>query len=78
MVWFCGSIPADSADSGRDGNHPTAGFRVIGNRFRSRKDKRRTTQVDVAAHVLNRMAGLARPISSTLHEPVQGEGCCAC
>ena len=28
MVWFCGSIPADSADSGRGGNHPTAGFRL--------------------------------------------------
>jgi len=34
---------------------------VIGDGLRSRMDKRRTTEVDVAVHVLNRMLTLGRP-----------------
>jgi hypothetical protein len=36
---------------------------VIGDGLRSRKDGRRTTEVGVAVHVLNRMLEPARPIS---------------
>jgi hypothetical protein len=36
---------------------------VIGNRLRSRNDKRRATEVAVAVRVLNRMLGLGRPNS---------------
>jgi hypothetical protein len=36
---------------------------VIGDGLRSRKDGRRTTEVGVAVHVLNRMLELGRPIS---------------
>ena len=37
--------------------------RMIGDGLRSRTDKRRTTEVDVAVHALNRMLDLGRPIS---------------
>ncbi len=37
--------------------------RVIGDGLRSRTDKRRATEVDVAVHALNRMLELGRPIS---------------
>jgi hypothetical protein len=37
--------------------------RVIGDGLRFRKDGRRTTEVAVAVHVLNRMLALGRPIS---------------
>jgi len=37
--------------------------RVIGDGLRSRTDRRRATEVDVAAHALNRMLELGRPIS---------------
>jgi len=37
--------------------------RVLGDGLRFRKDKRRTTEVAVAVHVLNRMLELGRPIS---------------
>ncbi len=36
---------------------------VIGDGLRSRTDRRRATEVDVAVHVLNRMLELGRPIS---------------
>ena len=36
---------------------------VIGDALRSRTDRRRATEVDVAVHVLNRMLELGRPIS---------------
>jgi hypothetical protein len=36
---------------------------VIGNGLRSRTDRGRATEVDVAVHALNRMLGLGRPIS---------------
>ncbi len=36
---------------------------VIGDGLRSRTDRRRTTEADVAVHVLNRMLDLGRPIS---------------
>jgi transposase len=36
---------------------------VIGDGLRSRTDQRRTTEVDVAIHALNRMLELGRPIS---------------
>ena len=36
---------------------------VIGDGLRSRTDQRRTTEVEVAAHVLNRMLELGRPES---------------
>ncbi len=36
---------------------------VIGDGLRSRTDRRRATEVDVAVHALNRMLGLGRPIS---------------
>ena len=36
---------------------------VIGDRLRSRSDKRRATEVDVAVHALNRMLGFGRPNS---------------
>jgi len=36
---------------------------VIGDGLRSRTDQRRTTEVDVAVHALNRMLELGRPIS---------------
>ncbi len=36
---------------------------VIGEGRRFRKDERRTTEVAVAVHVLNRMLELGRPIS---------------
>ena len=36
---------------------------VIGDGLRSRKDRRRATEVDVAVHVLNRLTELGRPIS---------------
>ena len=36
---------------------------VDGDGLRSRKDERRTTEVDVAVHALNRMLELGRPIS---------------
>jgi hypothetical protein len=36
---------------------------VIGDELRLRKDRRRTTEVGVAIHVLNRMLELGRPIS---------------
>ena len=36
---------------------------VIGNRLRAHTDERRATEVDVAAHVLNRMLELGRPNS---------------
>jgi len=36
---------------------------VIGDGLRSRTDRRRTTEVDVAVHALNRMLELGRPIS---------------
>jgi len=35
--------------------------RVIGDGLRSRTDERRTTEMDVAVHVLNRMRDLGRP-----------------
>ena len=34
---------------------------VIGDGLRARRDERRTTEVDVAVHVLNRMLELGRP-----------------
>ena len=34
---------------------------VIGDRLRAHTDERRATEVDVAAHVLNRMLDLGRP-----------------
>jgi hypothetical protein len=34
---------------------------MIGNDVRSRIDVRRTTEIDVAVHVLNRMLKLGRP-----------------
>jgi hypothetical protein len=34
---------------------------VIGDDLRSRPDERRTTEIDVAVHVLNRMLELGRP-----------------
>jgi len=37
--------------------------RVIGDGLRSCTDRRRATEVDVAAHALNRMLELGRPIS---------------
>ncbi len=37
--------------------------RVIGDGLRSRTDRRRTAEVDVAVHALNRMLDLGRPIS---------------
>ena len=37
--------------------------RVIGDGLRSRMDRRRATEVDVAVHALNRMLALGRPIS---------------
>jgi len=37
--------------------------RVIGDGLRSRTDRRRATEVDVAVHALNRMLALGRPIS---------------
>jgi len=40
------------------------GFKqVIGDGLRSRTDRRRATEVDVAVHALNRMLELGRPIS---------------
>ena len=36
---------------------------VIGDALRSRTDRRRATEVNVAVHVLNRMLVLGRPIS---------------
>jgi hypothetical protein len=36
---------------------------VIGDGLRSRTDRRRATEVDVAGHALNRMLELGRPIS---------------
>ncbi len=36
---------------------------VIGDGLRSRTDRRRATEVDVAVHALNRMLKLGRPIS---------------
>ena len=36
---------------------------VISDGLRSRTDRRRATEVDVAVHALNRMLGLGRPIS---------------
>ena len=36
---------------------------VIGDGLRSRKDQRRTTEVAIAVHVLNRMLGFGRPNS---------------
>ncbi len=36
---------------------------VIGDGLRSRTDRRRATEVDVAAHALNRMLEFRRPIS---------------
>ena len=36
---------------------------VIGDGLRSRTDRRRATEVDVAVHALNRMLELGRPIS---------------
>ena len=36
--------------------------RVIGDGLRSRTDRRRATEVDVAVHALNRMLELGRPI----------------
>jgi len=36
---------------------------VIGDGLRARTDERRTTEVDVAVHALNRMMELGRPIS---------------
>ena len=36
---------------------------VIGDGLRSRTDRRRATEVDVAVHVLNRKLELGRPIS---------------
>jgi hypothetical protein len=37
--------------------------RVIGDALRSRTDRRRTTEVAIAAHALNRMLELGRPES---------------
>lgn len=37
--------------------------RVIGDGLRSRTDRRRATEVDVAVHALNHMLELGRPIS---------------
>jgi len=37
--------------------------RVIGDGLRSRTDRRRVTEVQVAVHALNRMLELRRPIS---------------
>ena len=37
--------------------------RVIGDGLRSRTDRRRATEVDVAVHALNRMLELGRPVS---------------
>jgi hypothetical protein len=39
---------------------------VIGDGLRFRKDGRRTTEVAVAIHVLNRMLELGRPISARI------------
>jgi hypothetical protein len=39
---------------------------AIGDGLRFRKDKRRTTEVAVAVHVMNRMLELGRPISVRL------------
>ena len=39
---------------------------VIGDRLRAHTDERRATEVDVAAHVLNRMLDLGRPSSVRL------------
>jgi hypothetical protein len=36
---------------------------VVGEGLRFRQDRRRTTEVAVAVHVLNRMLELGRPIS---------------
>ncbi len=36
---------------------------VIGDGLRSRTDRRRATEVDVAVHALNRMLEIGRPIS---------------
>ena len=36
---------------------------VLGDRLRAHSDERRATEVDVAAHVLNRMLDLGRPNS---------------
>jgi hypothetical protein len=41
---------------------------VIDDRLRSRKDGRRTTEVGVAIHVLNRMLELGRRISGRIHD----------
>ncbi len=39
---------------------------VIGDGLRSRADRRRATEVDVAVHALNRMLELGRPISARI------------
>jgi len=39
---------------------------VIGDGLRSRTDRRRATEVDVAVHALNRMLELGRPISARI------------
>jgi hypothetical protein len=65
------------ADKGRIGWQKASGYstrsrveaaigrykQVIGDGLRFRKDERRTTEVDVAVYVLNRMLKLGRPIS---------------
>src|SRR3954451_24124941 len=65
------------ADKGRIGWQKASGYstrsrveatigrykQVIGDGLRFHKDERRTTEVGVAVHVLNRMLALGRPIS---------------
>jgi len=47
---------------------------VIGDGLRSRTDRRRATEVDVAVHALNRMLELGRPISVRIALPPSGTG----
>ena len=71
------AIAISIAKKGRIGWQKTSGYntrsrvgatigrykQVIGNGLRSRKDGRRTTEVGVAIHALNRMLELGRPSS---------------
>ena len=50
---------------------------VIGDGLRSRMDERRTTEVNVAVHVLNRMLELGRPSYALLSDPKRGVGVAA-
>jgi hypothetical protein len=51
-------------------------MQVIGGGLRSRKDGRRTTEVGVAVHVLNRMLEVGRPISVRIGRMQMGWGYC--